>query len=214
MERPNKFKINLTIFTAIVIFIIVVISNVNYRLTPMIIYPLAPTQTTIISVKKRVCKGVIVNPSIYDTSISKYYIIEGYLSEDTSAINNAILTFLKSLSCVNINSKTLHYGFVFYKASWGFNKNFILEGECGLCDFEDNIIARVSISFGKKPTILYYHNSKMIYSEYSLNDSIVVREKFKDGFVIKEDRYMPNGSIVHKDLSHEWDSIMKEKDKY
>jgi len=213
MIKHKNWKIKIALITAIIILIITVISYLNYRLTPMKIFHLAPKQLwSVLINRSQLRSGEYVNPPIYDTSIIKSYVIEGYLSNDPVEIKKAILTYLKVNSDVDIHSKTLQYEFVFYKAKGKVNRNFYIE-DYENSDLNDYKVASVNIAFGNLPTITYYHIGHLAFNEYSINDSTIVREKFKDGVVIREDRYLPNGKIVHKDLSHEWDSIMKDKDK-
>ena len=197
--------------------IVATIYYLKYRLEPMRIYPLDPEHTNYINITKRKnLSSLDIHPPIYDTVMGKDYIIEGYLSDDTAAIKKAILSFLAKSSGLNLHSKTIWYSFKFCKSNGKFNKNYILdEGEYADNDIFNNEIASVDIYHGEFPNcaITYFDNRKITYGEQTLNNGTIIREKYKNGVELIEDRYMPNGTIEHKDLSKEWDSIMKEMGK-
>ena len=187
----------------------------KYRFTPMRIYPLDPEKLWDLRKNRRQLKsGGYINPPIYDTSISKAYVIEGYLSDDTADIKNAILPFLKAHSGVDLHSKTIRYGFSFFKANRKVDKSFeydASEYSYNGDDLDDCKIADVEIWDGKS-SITYYHNKETIYLEFTLNDSTIVRYKYKGDCALYKDTYTPKG-VIHEDLTEMWNIQRKEMGK-
>lgn len=210
-KLPFKLKKRKSIMVAAVCTI-ATICYLRYRLEPMRIYPLADSANPGNSIIKKQSDSLDVRPQVYDTTVGKSYIIEGYLSDDTAAIKKAILSFLATSSGFNLRSKTIHYGFKFYKVSGKFNKDYVLDwGEYPEVDVNKYEIASVVIHSGILTNIIYYNNGQIIYDDLVLDNGVLIRSKFKDGVRIREDSYLPNGKVVQKDLTDEWEKEMKER---
>ena len=177
---------------------IATICYLRYRLEPMRIYPLADPANPDTSIIKKQSDSLDVRPQVYDTTVGKSYIIEGYLSDDTATIKKAILSFLATSSGFNLRSKTIHYGFIFYKASGKFNKDYVLDwGEYPEVDVNKYELASLVIHSGILTNIIYYNSGRIIYDESILKNGVILRIEYKDDGGRREDRYMPDGKVVH-----------------